>query len=157
MKQRSVPAWLLAASLALNAGVVVAIALHQWQGVATPASPRPASVNLPDYLALNAEQRARWQQLEPAFLRDVAANWSDIRRHREALVRHIFSDAPQRAAIDAEQARIATLQDAQQQRVIAQLLAERALLDEGQRARLKALLLSRYAQESTEEEALHRD
>ena len=64
---------------------------------------------------------------------------------------------PQRAAIDAEQARIAALQDAQQQRVIAQLLAERALLDDGQRARLMALLLSRYAQESSEEELLHRD
>ena len=62
-----------------------------------------------------------------------------------------------RAAIDAEQARIAALQDAQQQRVIAQLLAERALLDDGQRARLMALLLSRYAQESSEEELLHRD
>jgi hypothetical protein len=53
--------------------------------------------------------------------------------------------------------RIAALQDAQQQRVIAQLLAERALLDDGQRARLMALLLSRYAQESSEEELLHRD
>lgn len=63
------------------------------------------------------------------------------------------ANEPQRA-IDAEQARIAALQDAQQ-RVIAQLLAERALLDDGQRARLMALLLSRYAQESSEEE-LHR-
>jgi uncharacterized sporulation protein YeaH/YhbH (DUF444 family) len=87
----------------------------------------------------------------------VTANWAEIRRHREALVRHIFANEPQRAAIDAEQARIAALQDAQQQRVIAQLLAERALLDDGQRARLKALLLSRYAQESSEEELLHRD
>ena len=42
-------------------------------------------------------------------------------------------------------------------RVIAQLLAERGVLDEQQRERLMDLLLSRYAQESTEEELLHRD
>ena len=153
MNRRSVPAWLLAASLALNAGIVVAVALQQWQ----PPAMQPSPVNLPDYLELGAEQRQRWQQLEPDFLRDVTANWAEIRRHREALVRHIFANEPQRAAIDAEQARIAALQDAQQQRVIAQLLAERALLDDGQRARLMALLLSRYAQESSEEELLHRD
>ncbi|MFP5485837.1 MAG: hypothetical protein ACLGHV_09245, partial [Gammaproteobacteria bacterium] len=62
-----------------------------------------------------------------------------------------------RAAIDAEQAAIARLQGAQQQRVITQLLAERALLDERQRTRLMELLLNRYAQETTEEEQLHRD
>ena len=157
MNRRSVPAWLLAASLALNAGIVVAVALHQWQPPPKVQARQPSPVNLPDYLELSAEQRLRWQQLEPDFLRDVATNWSEIRRHREALVRHIFANEPQRAAIDAEQARIAALQDAQQQRVIAQLLAERALLDDGQRARLMALLLSRYAQESSEEELLHRD
>ena len=157
MNRRSVPAWLLAASLALNAGIVVAVALQQWQPPPKAQATQPSPVNLPVYLELGAEQRQRWQQLEPDFLRDVTANWAEIRRHREALVRHIFANEPQRAAIDAEQARIAALQDAQQQRVIAQLLAERALLDDGQRARLMALLLSRYAQESSEEELLHRD
>ena len=157
MNRRSVPAWLLAASLALNAGIVVAVALHQWQQPPKAQATQPSPVNLPDYLELSAEQRQRWQQLEPNFLRDVTANWAEIRRHHEALVRHIFANEPHRAAIDAEQARIAALQDAQQQRVIAQLLAERALLDDGQRARLMALLLSRYAQESSEEELLHRD
>ena len=58
---------------------------------------------------------------------------------------------------DAEQTAIAALQEAQQQRVIAQLLAERGVLDEQQRERLMDLLLSRYSQESTEEELLHRD
>lgn len=41
--------------------------------------------------------------------------------------------------------------------MITQLLAERALLDERQRTRLMELLLNRYAQETTEEEQLHRD
>ncbi len=117
----------------------------------------PAPLNLQDHLALNAEQRARWQALEPDFLQALAANWQAIRQHREALVRHIFAATPDRTAIDAEQAAIARLQGAQQQRVIAQLLAERALLDEHQRTRLMELLLNRYAQESTEEEQLHRD
>src|SRR5699024_3463331 len=120
---------------------------------AAPAAP----LNLPDYLELSAEQRQRWQQLEPAFLRDLSANWAQIRQQREALVRHIFAAEPERAAIDAAQARIAALQDEQQRRVVAQLLAERALLNDHQRDKLMALLLDRYAQEWTQEEQLHRD
>ena len=149
--------YLLIASLALNLGIVSALVLR-------PSPPRPADVaaqpshlNLQDYLELTADQRVQWKQLEPAFLQELAANWQDIRQHREALVRHIFADAPDRTAIDAEQAAIASLQGAQQQRVIAQLLAERSVLDEPQRKRLMDLLLSRYSAETTEEEQLHRD
>ncbi|MDY0107617.1 MAG: periplasmic heavy metal sensor [Giesbergeria sp.] len=149
--------YLLAISLSLNLGIAGALI---WQSSKPPpkADPaHPAPLNLQDHLALNAEQRARWQALEPDFLQALAANWQAIRQHREALVRHIFAATPDRTAIDAEQAAIAQLQGAQQQRVIAQLLAERALLDERQRTRLMELLLNRYAQESTEEELLHRD
>lgn len=141
---------LLAASLALNLGVVAALALRP-----APVVPPPA-LHLPEHLALTPEQRTRWQALEAPFLHELSANWDGIRRHREALVRQIFAPTPDRAAIDAEQAAIAGLQAAQQQRVIAQLLAERELLDERQRARLLQLLLGRYAQEATEEELLHR-
>lgn len=146
---------LLALSLALNLGTIAAVLIGQARAPQT-APAAHAAVELPGYLGLSAEQRQRWQELEPAFLQELAANWAEIRRHREALVRHIFAEAPQRAAIDAEQATIAALQAAQQQRVIAQLLAERELLDAGQRAKLMDLLLGRYAQESTEEELLHR-
>lgn len=152
------PAWtrtLLAVSLALNLGVLAALILRPAL-VAPPQVAPPPAVHLPDYLQLTPEQRARWNALEQPFLHDLSANWADIRRHREALVRHIFAAAPDRAAIDAEQAAIARLQAAQQQRVIAQLLAERALLGEGQRERLLLLLLGRYAEEATEEELLHR-
>lgn len=149
--------WLLAISLSLNVGMLAAVGFsmarpqHQPQGTGT------AHINLQDHLQLTAEQRARWQHIEQDFLKDLSANWRDIRVHREALIRQIFSAAPNRAAIDAEQAKIAALQDAQQHRVIGQLLAERALLDERQRAALMDLLLTRYTQESTEEELLHRD
>lgn len=141
---------LLAISLALNLGTIAAVATNK-------LSTAPASqVSLPDMLQLTAAQRQRWEQLEVPFLQDIGQNWRAIRAHREVLVRQVFADtAPQRNAIDAEQATIAALQDAQQRRVIEQLLAERALLDEGQRAILMKLLLSRYAQEVTEEESLH--
>lgn len=141
--------WLLAVSLSLNLGIVGAAAFHLL---------RPAPhVSLPDHLQLRPDQRVRWQEIEREFLKDLGANWSEIRKHREALVRRIFSAAPERAAIDAQQARIAALQDAQQRRVIDQLLAERDLLDAGQREALMNLLLTRYTQEATEEEMLHRE
>ena len=153
---RTIWKWLLAASLSLNLGIIAVVLVNQARPLPQAASAQ-AQLNLADYLQLNDAQRQQWRQLEPDFLRDITANWREIRTHREALVRYIFSAVPERAAIDAEQSRIAALQDAQQQRVITQLLAERELLDDGQRARLRDLLLSRYAQEATEEELLHRD
>ena len=141
---------LLVASLALNLGVVVALALR------SAPTPPPPTLDLPEHLALTSEQRTQWAALETPFLEELASNWEGIQHHREALVRHIFAATPNRAAIDAEQAAIANLQAAQQQRVITQLLAERALLNDQQRAQLLHLLLGRYAQEATEEELLHR-
>ncbi|MBK6567350.1 Spy/CpxP family protein refolding chaperone [Candidatus Aalborgicola defluviihabitans] len=149
--------FLLAASLALNLGIVVAIAIRPSPPRSVDIAVQPPHLNLQDYLELSVEQRTKWQQLEPAFLHELAVNWQGIRQHREALVQQIFATTPNRTAIDAEQAAIAALQGAQQQRVIAQLLAERNLLDEQQRKRLMDLLLSRYSQETTEEELLHRD
>ncbi len=149
--------YLLAVSLALNLGIVTALIIRPSPPQPVEIAVQPPHLNLQDYLELTAEQRTQWQQLEPAFLHELAANWQDIRRHREALVRHIFAAAPDRTTIDAQQAAIADLQGAQQQRVITQLLAERNVLDEQQRKRLMDLLLSRYSQETTEEELLHRD
>ena len=149
--------YLLVVSLALNLGIVTALIVRPSPPRSAEIAAQPPHLNLQNYLGLSAEQRIQWQQLEPDFLRELAANWQEIRQHREALVRQIFAAAPDRTAIDAEQAAIADLQGAQQQRVIRQLLAERKLLDEPQRQRLMDLLLSRYSQETTEEELLHRD
>jgi hypothetical protein len=66
----------------------------------------------------------------------------------------VFSDAPDRARIEAERARIAELQALQQQRVIAQLLAERDILDAAQRAALAERLL-REAPAAPLEQRLH--
>jgi len=149
--------WLLIASLSLNVGIVGAVLYLQMRPAAPSEASAVARVNLPDYLQLSPQQRQQWAQLEPGFLHDIAGNWEQIRRHREALVRNIFAPMPERSSINAEQARIAALQDAQQQRVISQLLAEREILDAAQRAKLMQLLLTRYSQETTEEERLHRD
>lgn len=149
--------WLLIASLSLNIGIAGAVLYLQTRPAASLPATAAARVNLPDYLQLSPQQRQQWAQLEPGFLRDIADNWQQIRRHREALVQDIFAPTPELTSIHAEQARIAALQDAQQQRVITQLLAERAMLDAQQRAKLMQLLLARYAQEATEEERLHRD
>lgn len=154
---RTVVKWLLAISLSLNAGFLVAVVVDQIRAVAPPVGPAATPVDLPDYLQLNAQQRLRWQQIEEEFLRDLSANWQQIRAQREALVRQIFSANPERSAIDAQQARIAALQDQQQRRVIVQLLAERDLLDSQQRQKLMTLLLGRYTQEAGEEEQLHRN
>lgn len=153
---RTVVKWLLAISLSLNAGIIVAVIANQMNAAAPVVSLQRDRVNLPDYLQLDAAQRRRWDQIEQGFLRDIAANWSEIRAQREELVRQVFSAAPQRSGIDAQQARIAALQDSQQRRVITQLLAERELLNPRQREKLMSLLLSRYAEEASEEELLHR-
>ena len=149
--------FVLAVSLALNLGVGVALILRPAAPTAaTATAPTAPALNLPDYLQLNAAQRSQWAALEPEFLGELQRNWQDIRRHREALVRSIFAATPDPATIAAEHAAIAQLQAAQQQRVIAQLQAERALLDASQRAHLLELLLQRYSQDATEEEQLHR-
>lgn len=152
---RTIPwKWLFAVSLSLNLGIFAAFVLRQFHPPVDAAQPR---LNLPHYLQLSESQGQRWRALEPDFQRELASNWREIGKHREALVMQIFSSAPQREKIAAEQARIAALQNAQQQRVIAQLLAERELLNEQQRVKLRDLLLARYRQDATEEELLHRE
>lgn len=152
---RSVWKWLLAVSLSINLGVIATIVLKQIRTSPEITTTAEKQVSLPDRLQLTQEQRQRWLEIERTFLADIAANWRDIRVQREALVRQIFSAQPDRAKIDAQQAKIAALQDAQQRRVVTQLLAERELLDERQRVALMELLLNRYAEEASQEERLH--
>ena len=113
-----------------------------------------AEASLPDYLKLNAEQRRQWHELETGFLRELAADWQEIRAHRENMIREIFSDRPDRGRIEAERAVIAQLQASQQQRVIEQLLKERDMLDPEQQRALAELLL-RQVPTGTFEERLH--
>ena len=76
------------------------------------------------------------------FLQDLNGNRAQIHQHRETLVHAIFAANHDPAAISREQMR----KNAQQQRVISQLVAERHLLNDVQGDKLKALLLNRAIQ-----------
>jgi hypothetical protein len=128
---------LLVFSLLINVGVLGGAA---YRALATDAFP-----GLPRHLGLDAEQTRRWHAAEHDFLARLAEGATAIQAHRDRMIRAIFADTPDLALIDAERAAIATLQDAQQKRVIEQLLRERELLDPPQRARLAALLLAQPA------------
>lgn len=143
-------------SVLLNLGVAGAVAYRAIQHGEWPSVPRAVGeeASLPDYLGLDAEQRRRWRELETGFLRELRAEWPQIRSRRESMVREIFSKQPRRDRIEADRAAIAQLQSAQQQRVIEQLLRERDVLDLEQRRKLADLLL-RQAPASTFEERLH--
>jgi Spy/CpxP family protein refolding chaperone len=154
MKQ-TVLKFALVLSLLLNAGVIGAVAYSAYQDGQWPSMPGAKSeTSLPDYLGLNAEQRRRWHELEAEFLDALKKDWGGIRNHREAMIREIFSERPDRARIESERAAVTELQSAQQQRIIEQLLRERDLLDAEQRGKLADLLL-RQAPASTFEEQLH--
>lgn len=138
-------------SLALNVGFV-GMAAYRYGSAAGEAQPAA----LADRLNLNAQQRAAWQALETPFLQDLSVNWTDIRGLRQALLNEIFADQPDERQLADFQARIAALQDGQQKRVIAQLLAERDVLDSAQRSALKSLLMQEYGEPASQAEHLHR-
>ena len=99
------------------------------------------ATELASLLKLDATQMTRWHSLEQNFVRELDAGWQEIARHREVLVREVFSERPDPARIEAERARIAELQMQQQQRVIAQFLQEREILTAAQRRELVEVLL----------------
>ena len=138
----------LVISVLLNLGVVGAAgyrALVQDSSRATELTAR---------LKLDAAQQTRWHSLEKDFVRELDAGWQEIARHREVLVREVFSERPDPARIEAERARIAEVQMQQQQRVIAQFLKEREILNAEQRRELVDVLL-REEQAAPRERQLH--
>ena len=144
-----------ALSLLLNIGVIGAAG---YQAVKTgelwPVL-RPAQPAAAEFLRLSPEQRQRWHALEADFMREWAASTKAIAGHHEKLIRGIFSERPAIEDIEAERVAIARLQTGQQQRVIAQLLKEREILDPDQRRALADLLLQQ-APEVTPVEQVHR-
>ena len=146
----------LVMSLLLNLGVVAAVGYRVVQHGQLPGvfGADATQASLPDYLKLSAEQRRQWHELETGFLRELGADWQQIRTHRENMIREVFSERPDRGRIEAERAVIAQLQASQQQRVIEQLLKERDILDQDQQRALAELLI-RQAPAGTFEERLH--
>lgn len=143
-------------SLLANVGVLGAFGYRALESGRWPGAGADAFPGLTKYLALDTQQQRRWQEAEEGFVERYAAGAAAIHEGRDRLIRLIFADSPDMAAIEAERAEIAQRQNEQQRIVIEQLLRERELLDAGQRARLAQLLLSQPVRGSGFEE-LHRD
>jgi len=137
-------------SVLLNLGVAAAVGVGAWRQQKHEGAPP----SLPAHLALRADQLSRWRAAEQPFMAQFAAASQQIGRHRAALIDAIFADTVDPALIEAERAAIARLQGEQQGLLIAQLLAEREILDRKQRARL-ADLLQRQPGEPSPLEELH--
>lgn len=135
MQNRGWMFYALILSVLINLGVVGAAGYHAFAG------DRRENGDLADILRLDAAQRRQWHSLEEGFVRELDAGWQEIARHREALVREVFSERPDPARIEAERARIAQIQALQQQRVISQFTREREILNAQQRQALVDLLL----------------
>jgi hypothetical protein len=129
----------------LNLGILLAIVWASWG----PASKAPVLAN---YLQLDAEQVLYWGQAEQRFLVQLASNESAIKQQRNALIEAIFADDLILADVHLARQTLAQLQNQQQEIVIEQLLAERAILTARQRQLLQELLIqqpihaSRYEQ-----------
>lgn len=143
-------------SLLLNLGVIGAVGYAAVKRGELPVvfDLGAKDANLPDYLKLSAEQRRQWRELEGGFLKELAADWREVRIHRENMINEIFSERADRGRIEAERAAVAQFQARQQQRVIDQLLKERDILDREQRRALAEILM-RQAPSGTMEERLH--
>jgi Spy/CpxP family protein refolding chaperone len=133
----------LAASLLVNAGVLGAVVYAAWQRGGPGELPYfgMPHENLPEYLGLTAAQRANWHAMEQGFLADLTSDAREIAAHRERMIRTIFGERADPAAVEAERAAIFALQERQQRRIIGQLLKERDVLAPEQRAKLAAHLL----------------
>lgn len=143
---------LLAFSLLLNVGVLGAVGYQAWQGGGGPGlHVDDKHHHLAEYLNLSAEQRRQWQGKEKKFLHEMGADWEQVRLHRERMIRHIFSQQPDLAAIETERAAISRLQEKQQRHVIAQLMEEQRILDATQREALAELLIEQKPAGSLEE------
>jgi Spy/CpxP family protein refolding chaperone len=147
----------LAASLALNVGVIAAAGYQAWRigGLQQASYFGMPHEDIPSYLGLSAEQRAKWHALEEGFLAELERDAREIRAHREWMIRMIFGEQPDPATIEAARAAIFALQERQQRRIIGQLLKEREMLAPEQRAKLAELLIRQAPVSAGTPERIH--
>ncbi|MCQ4234380.1 periplasmic heavy metal sensor [Pseudomonas stutzeri] len=144
----------LALSVLVNVGVLAGLG---WQKLSHDGLPMPsgAPTELSRELQLSASQLQRWHDAEAPFLAYLRASNASLGEHRNRLIEAIFAEQVDRAVIDAEQAKIAELQNEQQRLLIDQLLQEREILEPQQRARLAQVLTQQsFGADSIEQ--LHR-
>jgi Spy/CpxP family protein refolding chaperone len=147
----------LAISLLLNVGVLGGVGYQAWRLGALPELSAYFGMpheQLPDYLGLDAAQRAKWREIEAGFLAGLTDDARAIRAHRERMIHEIFGARPDAAVVERERAQIFARQEAQQRRIVDQLLRERDLLSPEQRAKLADLLV-RQAPGGATVERLH--
>jgi len=147
--------YVLILSISLNLGVLAGVGYRALESARAPDSDE-AFAGLVSHLGLREEQQRHWREAETAFLAQFGPRAAEIRERRDRLIRAIFADDPDPAAIESERARISALQNAQQRAVVEQLLRERELLDAEQRERLVKLLLEQPPG-AVGFEQLHRD
>jgi Spy/CpxP family protein refolding chaperone len=148
---------LLAFSLLLNVGVLGAVGYQAWQNGKWPGlHAGDKHDHLAEYLNLSEEQRRQWKAKEEKFLQEMSADWEEVRIHRESMIRQIFSQQPDLAAIEANRAAISRIQEKQQRHVIGQLMEEQRILNATQREALAGLLIQQKPAGSLEER-LHGD
>ena len=148
---------LLVFSLLLNVGVLGAVGYQAWQSSEWPwQHADDKHDHLAEYLNLSKEQRRQWGDKEEKFLQTMGADWEEVRIHRERMIRQIFSQQPDLAAIEADRAAISRIQEKQQRHVIEQLMEEQRILDATQREALAGLLIQQKPAGSLEER-LHGD
>ncbi len=144
----------LVLSVLVNVGVLAGLG---WQKLSRDGLPMPsgAPTELSRELQLSASQLQRWHDAEAPFLAYLRASNASLGEHRNRLIEAIFAEQVDRAVIDAEQAKIAELQNEQQRLLIDQLLQEREILEPQQRARLAQVLTQQsFGADSIEQ--LHR-
>jgi len=142
MKRYCMPT-VLVLSLLLNVGVLSAVGFQVFKNGKVPAvlAQETGSAGLEAYLQLDAAQLPRWREQERSFMEELDEAWVWIHDHRTTMIHEIFSENPQMDIVERERKAIAELQEEQQHKVIQQLLREREMLDQNQRARLVRLLL----------------
>lgn len=142
MKRYCMPT-VLVLSLLLNVGVLSAVGFQVFKNGKVPAvlAQETGSAGLEAYLQLDAAQLPQWREQERSFMEELDEAWVWIHDHRTTMIHEIFSENPQMDVVERERQAIAELQEEQQHKVIQQLLREREMLDQSQRARLVRLLL----------------
>jgi hypothetical protein len=148
---------LLAIALLVNVGVLAGawFQAQRAEGATELAFFGMGHERVPDYLKLDGTQLERWHAMEQDFVKVLNDVGSEIQIHRERLVREIFSAQPDTSVIERERAAIFTLQEAQQRRVIEQLLKERDMLTAEQRLALADLLLKQDPRGTAGAQRLH--
>lgn len=121
----------------LNLSILLAIA---WSSGGRAWSTTTAPV-LANYLQLDAEQVLYWRQAEQTFLAQLQGNENAIKQQRNALIETVFADDLNVDDVHVARQSLAQLQSQQQEIVIEQLLAERAILTARQRRLLQEILI----------------